>query len=424
MKAEIISVGTELLLGGVANIDAKDVSEALSGLGIDVFYHTVVGDNAVRLREVLEISAQRSDIIITTGGLGPTYDDMTKQTVADFFGLNLVLHEDEAEKIRTFFRDISHVPMTDNNLIQAWLPEGCTVFANSRGTAPGCGFFARGVHVLMLPGPPRECSEMIKTGVIPYLSLLSDSRIMSHTIRVYGLGESVVEQKLRSLMLEMTNPTLAPYAATTEMYLRLTAKAQTYDGCEAMMTPYMEKLLDLLGDYAYGVDVESLEQVCVHALSDSGRTFSCAESCTGGLLSKRITDVSGASSVFAGSSITYTADAKIRLGVSPEIIEKYGVVSAETACAMARAARAYYSSDFAAGITGLAGPNGDGSDVPVGTVYVALDDGKHCYVRHLTLGRFDRERVRLSATSEALDMLRRACFGLEPVPHAAVASVS
>ena len=195
MNAEIISVGTELLLGNVANIDAKDVSEALSELGIDVFYHTVVGDNVARLRSVLEIAEKRSDVIITTGGLGPTYDDLTKQTLAEFFGLKLVFHEEEAEKIREFFRNIKHAQMTENNLAQAWLPEGCTVFENSCGTAPGCAFYARDTHVLMLPGPPRECLAMLKTGAVPYLSALSGSIIRSHTIRVYGLGESAVEQQ-------------------------------------------------------------------------------------------------------------------------------------------------------------------------------------------------------------------------------------
>lgn len=413
MKAEIISVGTELLLGGVANIDAKDISEALSELGIDVFFHTVVGDNAERLRGVLEAAAKRSDIIITTGGLGPTYDDMTKQTIADFFGIKLVFHEEEAEKMRAFFRGTLHVGMTENNLIQAWLPEGCTVFENSCGTAPGCGFYADGVHVLMLPGPPRECRAMLYSGAAAYLAALSDSRILSHTVRVFGLGESAVEQQLRPLMLEMKNPTLAPYAATAEMSLRLTAKAQSEAECDRMIAPYLEKLLAMLGDYAYGVDVDSLEQVCVRALKAAGRTFACAESCTGGLLAKRITDVPGASSVFTGGSVTYTEAAKSLIGVSREIMERFGIVSGETACEMARAARTYYGSDYAVGITGLAGPDGDGSDVPVGTVYAALTDGKHMYLRHLTLARFDRERVRLCAASEALDMLRRVCLGLD-----------
>ena len=414
MNAEIISVGTELLLGNVANIDAKDVSEALSELGIDVFYHTVVGDNVARLRSVLEIAEKRSDVIITTGGLGPTYDDLTKQTLAEFFGLRLVFHEEQAEKIRDFFRNIKHAQMTENNLAQAWLPEGCTVFENSCGTAPGCAFYARDTHVLMLPGPPRECLAMLKTGAVPYLSALSGSIIRSHTIRVYGLGESAVEQRLRPLMLEMTNPTLAPYASTAEMSLRLTAKAATADECERMMEPYLEKLLAALGDRAYGTDVASLEEVCVAALKGSGRTFACAESCTGGLVAKRVTDVPGSSAVFLGGSVTYTDAAKRLLGVPAETLEKYGAVSAETAAAMAKAAHKFYGPDYAASTTGLAGPDGDGSGVPVGTVYVALTDGRRVFLRRLSLAKFDRERVRLVAASEALDMLRRVCAGLDP----------
>ncbi len=414
MKAEIISVGTELLLGNVANIDAKDVSEALSELGIDVFFHTVVGDNEERLRSALEIAEKRADIIITTGGLGPTYDDLTKQTLADHFGRKLIFHEEVAESIRAFFRELRHAEMTENNLAQAMLPEGCTIFRNSCGTAPGCGFLSRGKHVLMLPGPPRECLAMLKSGVVPYLTALSDSVIRSHTIRVYGLGESAVEQRLRPLMLRMRNPTLAPYAATAEMSLRLTAKAHSAEECERMMEPYLEKLLALLGDKAYGTDVSSLEEVCVRALTASGRTFACAESCTGGLLAKRITDISGASAAFVGGSVTYTAAAKRLLGVPAETIERYGVVSAETAAAMAKAARGYYGADYAAGITGLAGPDGDGSDVPVGTVFVALADENRVYLRRLSLAKFDRDRVRLVAASEALDLLRRVCIGLDP----------
>ena len=191
--AELIAVGTEILLGNIANTDAQDLSQTLSALGIDVYHHTVVGDNPQRLREALTIARDRADIIITTGGLGPTYDDMTKQTVAETFGRKLVYHPEQAERIEAMFRGRRHgMKMTENNLLQAWLPEGCTVFENSCGTAPGCGFAEKGVHVLMLPGPPRECRAMIRTGVVPYLSGLTGAGIFSRTLYIIGMGESAV----------------------------------------------------------------------------------------------------------------------------------------------------------------------------------------------------------------------------------------
>lgn len=412
-RAEIIGVGTELLLGNIANTDAQDVSQALSALGIDVFFHTVVGDNPQRLREAVAIARGRANILITTGGLGPTYDDLTKQTLAEAFGKTLLFHEAEAAKIRDFFS--TRFPdrvMTENNMLQAYLPEGCTVFENSCGTAPGCAFFAEGVHVLMLPGPPQECRAMLQTGAIPYLKALSDSEIHSHNIHIFGMGESAVETTLREMMLSLQNPTLAPYAKTGEVLLRLTAKAASQEAAEKLMAPVLQQIQETLGDVIYGVDTDSLENTVITLLKEKAHTLSCAESCTGGLLAKRLTDIPGASSVFFGGAVTYATRSKSAvLGVDPALIETHGVVSQPVAEAMAQKVRGLYGTSLGVGITGIAGPDSDDSGLPAGTVFVALSTPDGLWCRSLALP-FERERVRIAAASHGLDMLRRYLTGL------------
>lgn len=413
MNAEIISVGTELLLGNIANTDAQDISQMLSELGINVYYHTVVGDNDSRLKSAVEIAKSRADIIITTGGLGPTYDDMTKQTLAEAFGKELIFDEAEAEIIRGYFKNRLHaVSMTENNLQQAMLPEGCTVFHNSWGTAPGCAFEADGIHVLMLPGPPRECISMFRGCAVPYLKSLSDGEIHSHNIHIFGMGESSVEDKLRGMMLEMTNPTLAPYAKEGEVMLRLTAKATTKQEAEDLMQPVLESVREKLGDIIYGIDTDSLEKTVLELLRAQGKTLAIAESCTGGLLSKRITDVPGASDVFLGSAITYATSAKVKLlGVSEDTIAENYVVSKAVAIEMAENVRRTLGSDIGIGITGIAGPSSDSSGTEVGTVYVALSSDDCTVCRLLHLGE-ERHRVRTGATNNALDMIRRVLTNL------------
>ena len=415
MKAEILSVGTELLLGNVVNTDARDVSEALSELGINVFWHTVVGDNPARLTECVEIAKKRADLIITTGGLGPTCDDLTKQVLASAFGLKLNFNEEEAAGIRAWFESRPGRKMTENNLQQAYLPEGCTVLHNDWGTATGCAFEKDGVRVVMLPGPPRECRAMLRHRVVPYLRSLSEGEIVSHNIRVFGKGESAVEALLRDRMNAMTNPTLAPYAKEGEMLLRVTAKAATRGEAEAMMQPVIEELTALLGDIVYGVDAESLEAACFELLRDRGGTLATAESCTGGLIGKRLTDLPGVSAVYKGGAVVYTAESKTQiLGVPVGLIEEKGVVSREVALSLAENVRARFSADYGLGVTGLAGPDGDGAH-PVGTVFVALAAPEGSFVRALQLGS-GRERVRTSAAHHAFDMLRRYLTGLEVVP--------
>ena len=412
LSAEILSVGTELLLGNTANTDARDISVYLSELGINVFYHTVVGDNPERLTKAVNIAKTRADIIITTGGLGPTCDDLTKQVLASAFGLKMEFHEELAEEMKRYFKEVLGVDsMTDNNLQQAYLPEGCTVFHNEWGTAPGCAFEAEGVRVIMLPGPPRECNAMFKSCAMPYLRALSDEVIFSHSLHIVGRGESSVEAQLRDMMNELTNPTLAPYAKEGEVMLRVTAKAATEKEAEALTLPVIERLTAELGDVVYGMDVNSLEQVVFEKLREKKLTICTAESCTGGLISKRLTDLKGSSEVFKGGAVTYTEDSKVRvLGVDPATIEANTVVSPEVAMEMAENAREIFGADIALATTGLAGPDGDGVH-PLGTVFVALATENETYVTHIS-GGIGRSRVRMFAANCALDMARRCLDGL------------
>jgi nicotinamide-nucleotide amidase len=414
--AELIAVGTELLLGNIANTDAQDVSRALGELGINVFFHTVVGDNPERLGQAVEIAKSRADIIITTGGLGPTFDDLTKETLARAFGKKLVFHEDEARKIREFFeKRLGSAHFTDNNFRQAYLPEDCVVFDNGVGTAPGCAFVAEGKHVLMLPGPPRECRAMLVGAAVPYLKSLSDEQIYSHNIHIFGLGESAVESRLNALMTSLTNPTLAPYAKDSEVLLRLTAKAKSRESAEEMMSPVLAEVKNALGDIIYGVDTDTLESTVAGLLTEANKTVATAESCTGGLLAKRLTDVPGASKLFPGGVVAYSAETKTALlGVPAELIADKGVVSREVALEMARAARDRLGADYGIGVTGVAGPGADADGNAEGLVYVALSGGgqeAREYVRELNLTH-ERERIRVSASSHALDMLRRELTGL------------
>ncbi|NCC67149.1 MAG: competence/damage-inducible protein A [Clostridia bacterium] len=413
--AEIISVGTELLLGNTTNTDARDISIYLSELGINVFYHTVVGDNPERLTKAVDIARSRADIIITTGGLGPTCDDLTKQVLAKAFDLEMVYHEELAEEMRRYFEEILGVNhMTENNLQQAYLPSGCTVFHNEWGTAPGCAFEAKGARVIMLPGPPRECNAMFKACAMPYLRELSGDVIFSHNLMIFGSGESSVESKLRDMMNELQNPTLAPYAKEGEVMLRVTAKAKTEAEAEALTVPVIERVRGILGDIIYGVDVRSLEEVVFSLLREKSMTIATAESCTGGFIAKRLTDISGASSIFKGGAVTYASESKVSvLGVKPETIEQFGVISGETAAEMAENARRVFKSDVAVATTGLSGPEGDGIN-QVGTVFIALATKDKVFVKKINSG-FGRARSRVMATNLALDMVRRYLSALPVV---------
>ena len=414
MVAELIAVGTELLLGNIANTDAQFLSEKLSGLGITVHHHTVVGDNPQRLAQALETARGRADIIITTGGLGPTYDDLTKQTICRTFGRELELHEDILEEIRTWFRNKLGREMPENNVQQALLPVGCVVFDNPVGTAPGCAFLEDGVHVLMLPGPPFECRYMFEHRAARYLERLTDGVIVSHEIKIFGMGESSVEEALREPMTRSANPTLAPYAKLNECMVRATAKAEDREAAEAMLAPLVRQVRETLGDVVYGVDVDSLEAVASGLLREKGLTLSAAESCTGGLVAKRITDLPGASAVFRGGVVSYTNDVKAQvLGVPEELLEVFGAVSEPVARAMAERCRTICGSDLAVSVTGVAGPDTDDRGNEVGTVYIALASAEGTVCQKLSCGKGrGRDRVRSAAASHVFDLLRRYLTGL------------
>ena len=412
---ELLAVGTELLLGNTVNSDAQMLSRELSALGLNVYYHSVVGDNPERLRRSVELARSRADVLITTGGLGPTCDDLTKKVVAQAYGLELEYHPECAAAIRDFFARSGRA-MTENNLQQAWLPEGCTVLENRWGTAPGCAFQSGRHFVVMLPGPPRECIPMFKEAAAPWLSQLSEGVICSHTLRIFGWGESQVESLLRDRMNELTNPTLAPYAKEGEMELRVTAKADSPAAAQALIAPVEQEVRALLGELIYGTGEDTLERVVLEGMKARGLTLGTAESCTGGLITKRLTDLPGSSAVFRGGVVSYTNEVKAQvLGVPRQLLEEQGAVCADVARAMAQGARRVLGCDAAVSATGVAGPDSDERGNPVGLVYVALAAPEGCWVRKLSLaGASDRrDRVRIMAANHALDMVRRWLAGLE-----------
>lgn len=410
--AELIAVGTELLLGNIANTDAQMVSQGLSELGINVYYHTVVGDNPSRVRQAVDIARTRADILITTGGLGPTCDDLTKTALAQAFGKKLVYHEPSAQRIRDRFAAMRH-PVTENNYQQAMVPEGCTVLDNDWGTAPGVAFQSGETHVIMLPGPPGECEMMFRHRAVPYLKKLSDGVILSRTIKLFGIGESAAEARLRDLMNSLTNPTLAPYAKPNGTELRITAHAMTEARALAFISTVEAQVKDIFRDKVIGVDVSSLEEVCSSLLKERGMTLGSAESCTGGLIAKLMTDLPGSSQVFRGGVVSYTDEVKAHvLGVPQPLLDRYGAVSPQVAEAMAVGARSALGCDLAVSTTGVAGPDPDDRGNPIGLVYFGLASPQGCVVRDVHLGHITRERVRRQAALYALDLVRRHCTGL------------
>ncbi len=413
-NTEILSVGTELLLGHITNTDARDISEMLSKIGVNVRYHTVVGDNPQRLRDCVRIARERADVIITTGGLGPTCDDLTKQILAECFELPLVECAEEKASLYEYIRGGKQ--FTPNNLVQALIPEGASVFHNRWGTAPGCAFEKDGKIVVMIPGPPNECVPMFRDCAVPYLKRLSEEEIVSHSIRIFGMGESAVDQIFREEMDHMSNPTMAPYAKECDCLLQVTAKATSEEEAEAMMAPVIARVKERLGEYVYGTDIECIEEAVLPLLLERGLHFAAAESCTGGDIARRITEIPGASGVFVGGCVTYTNEAKAKLlGIDPELIEKNGAVSAPVAKEMAERVRGLTGAELGVGVTGLAGPDGDGVH-PVGTVFVSLAVEGQTWVRELHLGeKRTRSFIRRMAGNHIYDMMRRYLTGLNIV---------
>lgn len=414
MNAEIISVGTELLLGKVVNTDTTILAKELSGIGINLLYAATIGDNPQRLKQAVEDALERSDLLITTGGLGPTADDLTKETVAQAAGKTLTLHEESRQRLCSQFPN----GMTENQMKQVMLPQDCHVLLNDNGTAPGCAFYTdKGKLVMMFPGPPSELEPMLMNYALPYLAAKSgDGVIASHNIHVYGRGEAPVAMEIADLM-EGENPTVAPYAKEGEMFVRVTAKAQTQEEADRLCAPIVDEIKSRIGHFVYSVDVESLEELVVQELEKQKKSIATAESCTGGLLAKRITDVSGASKVFSTGVVSYANETKTKLlGVKEEILKEHGAVSPECAAAMAEGIVRLAGSTVGVGITGIAGPEGGTEEKPVGLVYIAVSDGEKTFVSaRKPFGRIkNREWHRYVAASHALDMVRRYLQGLDP----------
>lgn len=402
---EIISVGTELLLGDILNTDAQFLSQELARLGFAVLHQSVVGDNHDRLLEALKQAAERSDIIILSGGLGPTPDDLTKEVACEFFGKELVLHEESLERMMKYFTN-KGLHMPESNKKQAMLPEDCVVFKNNNGTAPGLGMEKDGKHILLLPGPPRELKPMFTESAAPYLMQFSDKVIISHNIRTFGIGESAMSQEVEDL-LNSENPTVAPYAKDGEALLRVTSMAENEDEAEKLCQPVIEEIKNRLSDYIYGVDYTCIEEAVVEMLKDKGLKLATAESCTGGLIGKRITNISGASSVFDCGIISYSNEIKHKiLGVSEDDLRTYGAVSEQVAKQMAQGVLRLSGADIAVSVTGIAGPNSNGTDKPVGLSYIALADKDNVWVKKLMTSRNDRDYNRFVNASNALNMVR------------------
>jgi len=418
MNAEIISVGTELLLGHTINTDASHVARELSPIGVNLLFACTVGDNVARLKEALQSALQRSDLVITTGGLGPTGDDLTKEVIAETAGRKLVLHQESMDRLLSYFKGRV---LGETQQKQAMLPEGCTVFRNDNGTAPGCGFETEaGKIIIMLPGPPSELIPMLKNYAIPFLTRGEKATIVSRIVRVFGLGEGAVAEKITDLT-DCSNPTAATYAKDGEMFIRVTARAESEAVAAAMCAPIVEDLKSRLGDYIYGIDVESLEEVVARELAKRKMTLATAESCTGGLLAARITDIAGASDVFHMGVVTYANEIKtLLLDVPEETLKQYGAVSEQTARAMAEGVRRKSGSTLGVGVTGIAGPGGGTDEKPVGLIYIALSDGERTSVRKMNGNSMKgREYLRYLAVSNALDMVRRSLLNLGGLEEAA-----
>lgn len=392
-------------MGDILNTDAQFLSIELAKLGISVIHQSTVGDNRERLLAQLKEAADRSDIIILSGGLGPTPDDLTKEVCCEFFGKKMFLHEPTVEKIKTYF-STKGMKMAQNNLKQAMLPKDCVIFPNDNGTAPGMAIEKDGVHILVLPGPPRELKPMFRNCAVPYLMQFSDRIIVSHNIRTFGIGESLMAERVNDLF-DAENPTVAPYAKDGEALLRVTAIARTKEEAENLCKPVINEIKSRLDGFVYGVDYTCIEEAVIEKLKEKHMKVATAESCTGGLIAKRITDVPGASEVFDCGIISYANEIKHRvLGVSEDDLNKYGAVSEPVARQMAQGALKVSGADIAVSVTGIAGPDSDSTNKPVGLVYIGLADRDNVWVRELRTSRKDRSYNRYVSASNALNMIR------------------
>lgn len=412
MIAEVVSIGTELLMGQIVNTDAQLLSRRLSALGISVYYHTTVGDNPERMEQTLRLALSRSDIVITTGGLGPTQDDLSKEIAAKLLGLPMESDAQSLEQIERYFKS-AHRIMAENNLRQAVFAKGAKILPNACGTAPGCIVECDGKTIIQLPGPPTELKDMFDRQVMPYLAARTGGTIVSRFVRIFGMGESDVEMCVRDLIEKQGEVTIASYCGTGEVQLRVSTRGQSEADVLPKLAPTIEALRERLGDVVYAVSETSdygMERYVVELLKTKGLTVSAAESCTGGLVASRLVGVPGASGVLNEAYVTYANEAKVRLlGVDPQTLRDEGAVSESTAIQMAEGLRSRTGAAIAISTTGIAGPDGGTADKPVGLVYLACATKAGTRAKKLQL-RGDRQKIRTLATLHALNMIRLAAL--------------
>ena len=417
--AEILCVGTELLLGDIVNTNAAYLSRKLASLGIAVYHQTVVGDHPDRLRVALEDAftghgRPAADLVILSGGLGPTYDDLTKETVAAYFGRSMYLHEESLTAIREFFTRTGRI-MTKNNEKQAMMPEGCVVFPNHYGTAPALAVGDDTRTAIMLPGPPAELIPLFEELAVPFLRRYTEGVLISRNIHIMGLGESTVESMLHDLMVSSENPTVAPYCKSGEVRLRVTARGKDESEAAALCDGTVSVIRENreISPYVYGVDCDNVETALVRLFAERGLTLATAESCTGGMIGQRVTAVSGASAVYQGGFVTYQNEVKIsQLGVDPATIAAHTEVSAETAAEMAAGARERLGTDIGLSTTGYAGPTGGTEENPVGTVFIGIATESGTTTHRLYFPRKSRDYVREAAASRVMMEAIRAVLGV------------
>lgn len=407
MTVEIISVGTEILLGNIVNTNAAYLSEKCAGLGLSCYYQDVVGDNEDRLLETIKLALSRADILLLSGGLGPTQDDLTKEVAAKALGKELYLHEESKEVIRKFFEERG-LEITDNNWKQAMIPEGAIVMENPNGTAPGIIMAQDNKHVILMPGPPNEMIPMFETSVMPYLSGLQSCVIYSQTVKICGVGESKAESMVSDLIEAQSNPTIATYAKTGEVHLRVTARAEDEKEARKLVKPIIKDLKGRFGNHVYTTDDEvTLEKAVVDLLTANKLTACTVESCTGGMLSARLINVPGVSEVFKSGYVTYSNKSKRRLlGIKKNLLLKHGAVSEQIAREMAKTAAMLAKTDVCVSTTGIAGPDGGTPEKPVGLVYIGCNVCGKITVKecHFSGSRF---KIRESTVSAALSLMRQ-----------------
>ena len=407
MRAEIISVGTEILLGDIVNTNTQFLAKELASIGIEVYRQEVVGDNQDRLLGILEEALNRSDMVITTGGLGPTNDDLTKETACKFFNMDLELHQESLKALEEYFSKMGR-KITESNYKQVYFPKEAIVLPNPNGTAPGAILEKNNKYIVILPGPPREMKPMYLNHVKPYLIKKGDGIIESKVLRVLGIGESMAAEKLKKFIENGVNPTVAPYAKEEDVIFRITAKAESQKEALKLIEPVKNQIEEILGQDVYGEGEETtIEMVVGDLLIKNNLKISTAESCTGGMIASRLVSVPGISDVFLEGAVTYANEAKVRtLNVKEETLKKYGAVSEETAREMAEGMAKRTGSDIAVVTTGIAGPGGGTEEKPVGLVYIGLYYKGEVYV-YKNVFNGNRQKVRIKATVTALDMVRR-----------------